>query len=89
MSHISKVIAGLKPAFLMVVVQVAYAGVSILYKMVANDGMSLSVLMAYRFLFASAFIVPLAYFVERFHNFVLNHNVYLFLKVNKSLKMIF
>ncbi|XP_027343444.1 WAT1-related protein At1g68170-like [Abrus precatorius] len=65
MSRIRKVIGGLKPAFLMVVVQFSYAGVSILYKMVANDGMSLSVLMAYRFLFASLFMVPLAYLVER------------------------
>ncbi|RDX75930.1 WAT1-related protein, partial [Mucuna pruriens] len=58
MSHVSKV----KPAILMVAVQVPYAGVSILFKMAANDGMSLSVLMAYRYLFASLFIVPLAYF---------------------------
>ncbi|XP_061338553.1 WAT1-related protein At1g68170-like [Gastrolobium bilobum] len=65
MSYISNVIEGLKPAILMVVVQFSYAGVSILYKLVANDGMSLSVLMAYRFLFASAFMVPLAFFIER------------------------
>ncbi|OIW03834.1 hypothetical protein TanjilG_30110 [Lupinus angustifolius] len=62
---LNKVLARLKAPFLMVVVQVAYAGVSILYKLVANDGMNLSILMAYRFLFASAFIVPLAFLVER------------------------
>ncbi|KAI5414017.1 hypothetical protein KIW84_058238 [Lathyrus oleraceus] len=50
----------------MVVVQVSYAVVSILYKLVANNnGMSLCVLVAYRYLFASIFMVPLAYFAER------------------------
>ncbi|TKY48134.1 WAT1-related protein [Spatholobus suberectus] len=65
MSRVSKVIADLKPAILMVLVQVPYAGVSIMFKLVANDGMSLSVLMAYRYIFASLFMVPLAYFVDR------------------------
>ncbi|RZB62440.1 WAT1-related protein [Glycine soja] len=49
----------------MVLVQVPYAGVSILFKLVANDGMSLRVLMAYRYLFTSVFMIPLAYFVDR------------------------
>ncbi|KAI9110212.1 hypothetical protein K1719_018654 [Acacia pycnantha] len=56
----------LKPALMMIVVQVGYAGVSILYKVVSNDkGISLTILIAYRFLFASFFMVPLAFFVER------------------------
>ena len=67
MSHISRVIEGLKPALVMVLVQVAYGGLGILFKMAANDGNSLSVIMAYRSLVASAFIVPLAYFFERWH----------------------
>lgn len=58
-------IAEVKPAILMVLVQVPYAGVSILFKLVANDGMSLRVLMAYRYLFTSVFMIPLAYFVDR------------------------
>ncbi|KAL7227573.1 hypothetical protein ACSBR1_022436 [Camellia fascicularis] len=33
--------------------------------MAANDGMKMTVLIAYRFLFASAFILPLALFLER------------------------
>ncbi|XP_058751859.1 WAT1-related protein At1g25270-like isoform X2 [Vicia villosa] len=66
MSSICKFIDGVKAAFLMVVVQIAYAVVSILYKLVAdNNGMSLCVLVAYRYLFASIFMVPLAYFAER------------------------
>ncbi|CAI0375685.1 unnamed protein product [Linum tenue] len=53
-----------KPAAVMVVVQVAFAGVNILYKLAANDGMSLKVIVAYRFLFATAFMVPLAVALE-------------------------
>ncbi|KHM98775.1 Auxin-induced protein 5NG4, partial [Glycine soja] len=62
---VTSVIAEVKPAILMVLVQVPYAGVSILFKLVANDGMSLRVLMAYRYLFTSVFMIPLAYFVDR------------------------
>uniref|UniRef100_A0A5B6YH78 WAT1-related protein n=1 Tax=Davidia involucrata TaxID=16924 RepID=A0A5B6YH78_DAVIN len=65
MSKICNIIHGLKPAMLMVVVQTILAGVNVFYKLAANDGMSLRVLVAYRFLFAAAFIVPLALFVER------------------------
>ncbi|KAJ4847382.1 hypothetical protein Tsubulata_018022 [Turnera subulata] len=56
---------GLKPALLMVVVQVGFVGVNILYKLAANDGMSLKVIIAYRFIFATAFMVPVALIVER------------------------
>ncbi|KAL5174978.1 WAT1-related protein [Glycine soja] len=45
--------------------QTLYAVVNIMLKIVADDGMSLSVLVAYRFFFASAFIVPLALIFER------------------------
>ncbi|XP_062080242.1 WAT1-related protein At1g25270-like [Humulus lupulus] len=55
----------LKPALLMMVVQVAYAGVNVLYKLAANDGMNLKIIVAYRFVFATAFILPLAFFIER------------------------
>ncbi|CAL1385492.1 unnamed protein product [Linum trigynum] len=55
----------MKPAAVMVVVQVAFAGVNIFYKLAANDGMSLKIIVAYRFLFAAAFMVPLALALER------------------------
>ncbi|XP_057457881.1 WAT1-related protein At1g68170-like [Lotus japonicus] len=61
----NNIIEGLKPVFLMVLIQFIFAGVSILFKLVASTGMSLTVLMAYRYFFSSAFMVPLAYFVER------------------------
>ncbi|KAK7400261.1 hypothetical protein VNO78_11464 [Psophocarpus tetragonolobus] len=54
-----------KPVLLMIVLQTLYAVVNIMLKMVADDGMSLSVLIAYRFIFASVFIIPLALFFER------------------------
>ncbi|XP_052203921.1 WAT1-related protein At1g68170-like [Diospyros lotus] len=65
MRKIWNTIHGLRPAMLMVVVQATFAGVNVFYKLAANDGMSLRVLVAYRFLFAAAFIVPIAIIVER------------------------
>ncbi|KAL9236029.1 hypothetical protein vseg_010742 [Gypsophila vaccaria] len=49
----------------MVIAQITFAFVNILYKVAANDGMNLRILIAYRFLFGSAFLVPLAFFIER------------------------
>lgn len=49
----------------MVVVQVAFAGVNVFYKLAANNGMSLRVIVAYRFIFATAFMVPVAIILER------------------------
>ncbi|MBA0793187.1 hypothetical protein Gohar_017607 [Gossypium harknessii] len=65
MGEIIKILHGLKHAMLMVVIQVIFAGVNVLYKLAANDGMSLRIIVAYRFLFATAVMVPLALFVER------------------------
>ena len=56
----------LKPGMAMVIVQVLYTGVNVLYKLAADDGMKLKVLIAYRFIFATAFILPIAFFVERY-----------------------
>ncbi|KAL9451339.1 hypothetical protein AB3S75_012991 [Citrus x aurantiifolia] len=56
---------GLKPALMMVVVQVAFAGVNIFYKLAANDGMSLRVIIAYRLIFAAVLMFPLALILER------------------------
>ncbi|XP_038875686.1 WAT1-related protein At1g25270-like isoform X5 [Benincasa hispida] len=53
------------PTILMVLVQFGFAGVNICYKLAAADGMSLKIIIAYRFLFASAFILPIAFFLER------------------------
>ena len=66
MERICRVLQGLKPALLMVLVQVAFAAVNVLYKLAADDGMSLKIIVAYRFIFATAFMAPLAFIVERF-----------------------
>lgn len=55
----------LLPVVGMVSFQVVFAGLNIFYKLAVSDGMDLRVLVAYRYMFASAFITPLAYFVER------------------------
>ncbi|CAL1352680.1 unnamed protein product [Linum trigynum] len=56
---------GVKASSLMVVVQVAFAAANIMYKLAADDGMNMQVMVAYRFLFATAFMVPLAIVFER------------------------
>ncbi|CAN6584440.1 unnamed protein product [Malus baccata var. baccata] len=63
--RICNALHGLKPVLLMVVVQFAFAGVNILYKLAANDGMNLRILVAYRFIFGTAFLLPIALFIER------------------------
>lgn len=60
-----KIMEGLKPALLMVFVQIAYAAVNIVYKLAINDGMSMTVATAYRLIFASACTVPLALIFDR------------------------
>ncbi|TKY71292.1 WAT1-related protein [Spatholobus suberectus] len=65
MKDLCNVVQGLKPVLLMVVVQIAFAGVNVFYKLAVNDGMSLRVVVAYRFVFATAFTAPLALIVER------------------------
>ncbi|XP_012073992.1 WAT1-related protein At1g68170 [Jatropha curcas] len=62
---IRKLVEGCKPVMIMVVVQVAYSGNNVLYKLAAIDGMSLRIISAYRFIFATAFMLPLALFFER------------------------
>ncbi|KAG8651065.1 hypothetical protein MANES_07G091700v8 [Manihot esculenta] len=65
MRNIFQVFDGVKPAILMVVVHIAYTGVNVLYKLAANEGLNLRILIAYRWIFSSAFLVPLALIVER------------------------
>jgi hypothetical protein len=55
-----------RPVAAMVLVQVVFAGVNIFYKLAVSNGMDMRVLVAYRYLFASAFLAPLAYFIERY-----------------------
>lgn len=57
----------LKPALMMVAVQVAFGGLNVLYKLATNDGMRPEIIVAYRFIFAAAFMTPLAFLIERFN----------------------
>ncbi|GAU43321.1 hypothetical protein TSUD_390190 [Trifolium subterraneum] len=63
--NLCNIMHGLKPTLLMIMVQIAFAGVNILYKLAVNDGMNLRIVVAYRFIFATVFIAPLAFFLER------------------------
>ncbi|XWS41400.1 hypothetical protein CRYUN_Cryun17cG0078700 [Craigia yunnanensis] len=56
---------GLKPVILLLVVQAALAGVIVFYKLAVIDGMSMRILIAYRFIFAAACAIPLAFILER------------------------
>ncbi|XP_020553076.1 WAT1-related protein At1g68170-like [Sesamum indicum] len=56
---------GLKPTLIMVMVKAIIAVVNVGYKLAANDGMRLPILVGYRFMFGAAFILPIAFFVER------------------------
>ncbi|WCJ27846.1 nodulin MtN21 /EamA-like transporter family protein [Euphorbia peplus] len=65
MRHIIEVLHGLLPVILMILVQIIYTGMNILYKLVADDGMNMRILVTYRWILASAFTIPLALIIER------------------------
>ncbi|KAK8566154.1 hypothetical protein V6N13_021225 [Hibiscus sabdariffa] len=54
-----------KVVTVLLVVQAALAGVIVFYKLAVVDGMSMRVLIAYRFIFATACVTPLAFVFER------------------------
>ncbi|XP_050209259.1 WAT1-related protein At1g68170-like isoform X1 [Mercurialis annua] len=60
-----KVLNDLKAVTAMVVVHIALTIVNILYKLAANQDLNLRVLVAYRWIFSTAFLIPLALIVER------------------------
>ncbi|WCJ29865.1 nodulin MtN21 /EamA-like transporter family protein [Euphorbia peplus] len=62
--NIGEALQGLKPVFLMILAQIILAGMNIFYKLAVNDGMSMRVLIAYRWMFASVFTIMLALVFE-------------------------
>lgn len=64
-NNICNVIHELKPTILMVIVEIIMGVNNVLYKLAVNDGFDLRILVTYRFVFATAFMVPVALFVER------------------------
>ncbi|KAF2321277.1 hypothetical protein GH714_038455 [Hevea brasiliensis] len=65
LGKIRKLVYGSKEVLIMVVVQLVYAGSNITYKLAASDGMSVRIIVAYRYIFATIFMIPLALFFER------------------------
>ncbi|KAI9087236.1 hypothetical protein K1719_030871 [Acacia pycnantha] len=65
MAEVWNVVHGMKPTMLMVVVQMTFAVVNVLYKLAINDGMNLRIVVAYRLVFATCFVAPLALILER------------------------
>lgn len=57
---------GLKPVLGMILVQTVFAGMNIIYKLAIDDGMDLRILTAYRHAFATVFLVPVAFILERY-----------------------
>ncbi|XP_022150311.1 WAT1-related protein At1g25270-like [Momordica charantia] len=53
------------PVLAMVLVQIAYSVMNLMYKLAVEDGMNMRVLVAYRAFFAAAFMAPLALLIER------------------------
>ncbi|KAL6345958.1 hypothetical protein AAG906_025238 [Vitis piasezkii] len=60
----SNLLEGLKPVMVMVIIQIAFGGINIFYKLATNDGMSVKIMVAYRMMFAAASMVPLALILE-------------------------
>ncbi|XP_042519270.1 WAT1-related protein At1g09380-like [Macadamia integrifolia] len=56
---------GLKPTMVMLLVQVIGAGLNLMLKLASKDGMNLQILVAYRCIFATIFLAPFAFFLER------------------------
>ncbi|CAN0878559.1 WAT1-related protein At1g25270 [Linum grandiflorum] len=65
MEKFREALHGLKPFMIMVVIQVSNTVMNVLYKLALNDGMNLKILIAYRLVFATLFITPLAVILER------------------------
>ncbi|KAH7518526.1 hypothetical protein FEM48_Zijuj09G0181000 [Ziziphus jujuba var. spinosa] len=60
-----RVVNELKPVIVMVMTQIAYGIMNILYKLVVEDGMDFRILIVYRLLFATSFMLPIALIFER------------------------
>ncbi|XP_057431990.1 WAT1-related protein At1g25270-like [Lotus japonicus] len=65
MEDIMKKMQGLKPALMMLTVQIAFSTMNVIYKLAINDGMTVRIITAYRLIFAAACTVPLALILER------------------------
>ncbi|KAK3199802.1 hypothetical protein Dsin_023217 [Dipteronia sinensis] len=53
------------PGVILIFVHIVFGGIPVFYKLALNDGMSMTVLVTYRLIFAAASLAPIAFFVER------------------------
>ncbi|KAF3788692.1 hypothetical protein EJ110_NYTH20434 [Nymphaea thermarum] len=65
-SRMKRRVEGIKVVLSMVMVHIAVAGMTVLYKISADRGMSLRVLIAYRYIFGATVLCPLAFCLERY-----------------------
>lgn len=81
----------LLPLLIMVLVQFEFAGMNILSKLALDSGMNPYIHVAYRQMFASVTLGPLAYFIERYPNkyhvftckFLLNPSLLFYINVEE------
>lgn len=59
-----------KAVIAMLLVQFIFAGMFILFKITAQDGTNLRILVAYRLSFATLFMFPLAFIFQRLNHFL-------------------
>ncbi|KAI9187065.1 hypothetical protein LWI28_024000 [Acer negundo] len=62
------------PGVILIFVHIVFGGNPVFYKLALNDGMSMTVLVTYRLIFAAVSLAPIAFFFERG---ALYHNLYL------------
>ncbi|KVI01788.1 Drug/metabolite transporter, partial [Cynara cardunculus var. scolymus] len=62
---VTKKMQGLKATMMMIAAQLAIAAITVAYKLAANDGMHMRIMVFYRYLFGSVIILPLALIIER------------------------
>lgn len=55
-----------KPVIVALVIQAAYAAMTILLKMASSNGTNRRILVAYRFMFATVSVAPFAFIFERY-----------------------
>lgn len=70
MKNTSNVIHGMKPTILMMIAETILGASNVLFKLASNDGSDLRILVAYRFLFAAAFMVPIALITRTAHTII-------------------
>ncbi|WVZ22510.1 hypothetical protein V8G54_001054 [Vigna mungo] len=66
MNHIVKVVQDLKPPLLMVLVQIAYAGNTVIASLAITDGINIRVFSAYRLIFGAVITIILALIFESY-----------------------